>query len=340
MRASLQRLPSQPRNDGQMISAILVTHNSAACVGSCIDAIASALPGAETLVVDNASTDSSRAVAELHGARVISLDKNLGFGRACNIGARQAWHEHLLFLNPDVVIGSADARLLEDLLQTPDFGLNVPVSTRCQFMLTERSWIHETLSLSLRALRPRELPKHVPSPRAGRAPWVSGAALLVRKAEFLSVGGFDARYFLYYEDRDLSWKYRRHGLPLRATSALVADHAGGGSSELSDRRSNIAAYATIGWIQYRHAVCGRDAARRSWRLTRRTQAATARSVESIARIAPSSRLRRKSLQLKEVTQQLELICRSAGKLEQSDEHRYWPDAVAVLTDGSVGPNGA
>ena len=214
-----------------MISVIIVTHNSAACVGSCLDEIASSLPDAERLVVDNASTDLSRAVAEHHGAKVTPLDKNLGFGRACNVGAGQAAHEHILFLNPDVAIGATDASLLEDLLQARDFGLNVPASTSCQFMLRERSWINETMSLSLRALRPRELPKRVPSPRAGRAPWVSGAALLVRKAEFLSVGGFDARYFLYYEDRDLSWKYRQRGLPMRTTSALVADHAGGGSSE-------------------------------------------------------------------------------------------------------------
>ncbi len=322
-----------------MISVIVVTHNSAACVGSCLDAIASSLPDAERLVVDNASTDSSCAVAEHHGAKVTRLDKNLGFGRACNVGARQAIHEHILFLNPDVAIGTADARLLENLLQTPDFGLNVPVSPNCRFMLTERPWISETLSLSLRALRPRELPKRVPSPRAGRAPWVSGAALLVRKAEFLNVGGFDTRYFLYYEDRDLSWKYRQHGLPMRATSALVADHVGGGSSELSDRRSNIGAYATLGWVQYRYAVCGRDAAMRTWLLARRTHAAITRSAESTARIAPSARLRRKSLQLREVMQELELICRASGKLEQSDEHGYWPDAVAVLADGSLQPDG-
>jgi len=161
--------------------------------------------------------------------------------------------------------------------------------------------------------------------------WASGAALLVRRAEFLSIGGFDDRYFLYYEDRDLSWKYRQRDLPLRTTPALVADHVGGGSSELSDRRSNIGAFAMIGWIQYRHTVYGRDAATRTWKLAHRIYAAITRSVECIARAAPSARLRRKSLQLKEVTQELERICASSGVLEQSDHYGYWPDAVAVLS---------
>jgi N-acetylglucosaminyl-diphospho-decaprenol L-rhamnosyltransferase len=314
-----------------MLSVVIVTYNSESCVGACLGAVARSLPDAERLVVDNASADASRTIAESHGATVIALEENLGFGRACNVGAQRAGHEHVLFLNPDVAICSASADRLLELTAAPAFGLLVPSSTSTSFIFSERSWTRETLFLALRALRPRELPSTARALHGGRPAWASGAALLVRRSEFLGIGGFDPRYFLYYEDRDLSWKYRQHGLPLGLTVALVADHVGGGSSEVDDRRSNIGAFAILGWIQYQAATRSRHAAARSWRLLHVVYSAAALSVELAARILPSARLRRKRLQLGEVANELERICDSSGVLQQSDGQRYWPDAVAVLS---------
>jgi N-acetylglucosaminyl-diphospho-decaprenol L-rhamnosyltransferase len=313
-----------------MISVVIVTYNSEACVGACIDALARWLPETEMLVIDNASTDASRAVAERHGAAVVALHENIGFGRACNVGARRAENEHILFLNPDVAVRSADVSGLTELLGATDLGLIVPTSASTKFTFTERSWIGETLSLTLGTLWPREFSRRTPSPHDGHELWASGAALLVRKAEFLSVEGFDARYFLYYEDRDLSLRYRRSGLPVRTTPALVADHVGGGSTNLGDRRPTALAFAMMGWLQYVHTAHGPMVAARAWKLARAMHTAVTRFVDITARIVPSARLRRKSLQLREVTQTLEAIRASSGVLEQSDSHAYWPDAVAAL----------
>lgn len=86
----------------------------------------------------------------------------------------------------------------------------------------------------------------------------------------------------------------------------------------------------MGWIQYVHTVRGPDAAARAWKLAHTLHTAVMRSVDGVARITSSTRVHRKSLQLKEVTQELNKICASSGVLEQSDAHAYWPDAVAVL----------
>ena len=83
-----------------MISVVIVTFNSAACIGMCVDAVGQWLPGAERMVIDNASIDATRAVAEHHGARVVGLDENIGFGRACNLGAERAGRGHLCFSTP------------------------------------------------------------------------------------------------------------------------------------------------------------------------------------------------------------------------------------------------
>src|SRR5271167_2648136 len=94
--------------DASMLSVVIVTFNSAGCVGMCLDAVGRWLPGAETLVIDNASVDATRSIAEHHGARVVELQENLGFGRACNVGADRTELGHILFLNPDVGIRTAD----------------------------------------------------------------------------------------------------------------------------------------------------------------------------------------------------------------------------------------
>jgi GT2 family glycosyltransferase len=321
-----------------MISSVIVTHNSDDCVGACIDALARWLPEAEILVIDNASTDASRAVAERHGATVVALRENIGFGRACNVGASRAENEHILFLNPDVAVRSADAGSLAELLGATDLGLVAPTSASSEFTFTERSWIGETLSLTLGTLWPREFSRRTRSPHDGHELWVSGAALLVRKTEFLSVEGFDARYFLYYEDRDLSLRYRRSGLPVRTTPAFVADHVGGGSTNLGDRRPTALAFAMMGWLQYVHTAHGPTVAARAWKLAHLTHSAVMRSVDGVSLIASSTRVRRKSLQLKEVTQELNKICAASGVLEQSDDVAYWPDAVALFGRSTKWPN--
>ena len=311
-----------------MISVVVVTHNSEACVGRCLDALARWLPDAERIVVDNASTDGSRAVAGGHGATVVALPENLGFGRACNVGVSHAGGDHVLFLNPDVTIAAVDAGELDRLLTAASFGLVVPASTS-RFTFAERPWVQEALFLTLSALRPRELP-HLPSRRGGRGEWASGAALLVRVSEFLEIGGFDAHYFMYFEDRDLSCRYRRSGLPVRTTAAIAAHHPVGRSSEIGDRRSELLAYSLMGWLQYTYGAYGPTVAMRASRLASRIHAVSAHSVALAGRLVPASRLRRKALQLEEITQELAQISLHGGSLPQSDETRYWPDVVALL----------
>ncbi len=312
-----------------MISVVMVTYNSEACVGACIDALAEWLPDAERLVIDNASTDGSRTVAERHGATVVALAENIGFGRACNVGARRAKHDYVLFLNPDVTVRGVDRSALVELFGAASFGLIVPAATST-FMFSERRWAQEMLSLTLGALRPRELPRSSPARGDGSAVWASGAVLLVRVSEFLELGGFDARYFMYFEDRELSWRYRRSGLPVGATPALVADHLEGRSSDTGDRRSRLLAYSLMGWLQYTYVTRGPATAAHAARLALHIHATAARLVSLLAKVLPRARVRRKALQLQEVTEELQRISLHAGRLEQSDDFAYWPDATRLI----------
>jgi glycosyltransferase involved in cell wall biosynthesis len=104
--------------DGRTISAVVVTYDSAACVGRCIASVKEALPNAELVVVDNGSQDeTTRAVREsAPDARLIESGENLGFGCACNVGAEAAQGSYLLLLNPDVVVTAVQNHELHELL--------------------------------------------------------------------------------------------------------------------------------------------------------------------------------------------------------------------------------
>ena len=99
----------------------------------------------------------------------------------------------------------------------------------------------------------------------------------MRKEEFLSVGGFDSRYFLYGEDLDLSRRYREHGLGVRLTESVIGHHSGSASSTSTDSlRVAPLAWSVLGTLEYlsrwegdRVAALGAATVLRSFRLQRR-----------------------------------------------------------------------
>src|SRR5215469_5262766 len=84
------------------VAIVIVTHNSAAEIGGCLDALASLPSGeAEIMVVDNASTDATRSLVCDRTLRVIANTSNAGFAAALNQGVRATTAPLVLSLNPD-----------------------------------------------------------------------------------------------------------------------------------------------------------------------------------------------------------------------------------------------
>jgi GT2 family glycosyltransferase len=79
--------------------------------------------------------------------------------------------------------------------------------------------------------------------------WVSGACMLVRRAAFDEVGGFDARYFLYWEDADLCRRLRARGHEIRYVPAATAVHRVGHSSKTA-RAASIKAFHESAYLYY------------------------------------------------------------------------------------------
>jgi hypothetical protein len=221
-------------------AAVVVTWNSAAHVG---EAVGSVPEGVPVVVVDNASRDGSAEVARQAGARVIEAGANLGFGPACNLGAEaSAPSETVLFLNPDAALvsgSSALAALLSALDSDPAVAAVAPAlagdgqeAFHLRKLPTLGSLAREALLVNrlfpgnpgFRAERyldrPRDVPFDVEQP--------AGAALLVRRDVFESLGGFDPAFSpAWFEDVDLCARIRQSGRRIRYVPSAVATHVGG-----------------------------------------------------------------------------------------------------------------
>jgi GT2 family glycosyltransferase len=194
-------------------SVVTVAYRAGDQLTRCLDALGERDPEAEVIVVDNGASGDEIDRARDAGATVVSTGDNLGFAGGCNLGARAASGEVLVFLNPDTVIGegaiSSLARVLEDetigvamprlrLLGDPDT-LN---STGCAIHISGLAW-SAGYGLPVSSVEQRR-----------EIPYANGSALAIRRALFENVGGFADHYFIYHEDLELCWKVRMVGLPV------------------------------------------------------------------------------------------------------------------------------
>jgi N-acetylglucosaminyl-diphospho-decaprenol L-rhamnosyltransferase len=171
----------------------------------------------EWIVVDNASTDGSADVARSLGARVVRLPKNVGFSAANNIGARTATGDVLGFVNPDVTPRSSDVdRLARSAVITQ--GVVAPQLVNADGSLQENG---RAAPFPLRKLAHMFAPqsrvnsryiRHVES-GLQQVVWVMGAAVFTTRKTFERVGGWDDRYFIYYEDADFCLRALEQGVP-------------------------------------------------------------------------------------------------------------------------------
>jgi GT2 family glycosyltransferase len=221
------------------VSIVIVNWNGRQFLDACLDAVAAQRGvNAETILVDNGSTDGSAAyVAERYPwVRVVALAENRGFAGGNNVGVREARGRFVALLNNDTV---ADPGWLNALLGAADEG--VLATSRIVYMHDRRvidsagdgmlrwggAFKRHHGDTSDRAMESREV--------FG----VCGAACLVARRVFEELGGFDEHLFISHEDVDLSYRARLRGYRCRyVADAVVAHH---GSSTLG-RVSAFAVY--------------------------------------------------------------------------------------------------
>lgn len=237
------------------LSVLIVSHYSTDVLPRCLDALAAQQSVAmEVIVVDNGSAVAPAAHPRLD--RLIRNAGNPGFAVACNQAAAQARADWLLFLNPDCFPGPRDlAALLAQAEQAARerrlgaLGAQLlEADGRAQAASHRRDPTPARLLQGLRRGRAAIEPTPPDASALQEVEAISGALMLMPRAAFEAVGGFDEGYRLHFEDLDLCRRLRQHGLRVLFAPTLRITHLKGTSSRR--RPLWVAWQKHRGWRRY------------------------------------------------------------------------------------------
>jgi N-acetylglucosaminyl-diphospho-decaprenol L-rhamnosyltransferase len=229
------------------LTIVFINYNSARLLGRALSSLRDAEPHlqAETLVVDNASRDRAEvaAVCSRHGARLVSLRRNVGYGAAFNRGYRHARGRYVAVANPDLVFAMpAVSGLVRFMDEHPEAGavspqLFYPDGTpqpsarrlpRLRYVLAGR-----------RSPLARIFPRYAPArdfqyadahlaTEPVQVEAVIGTFVAFRRAALDQIAGFDEGFFMYAEDMDICRRLSRSGWKVYLDPRLTVEHFYGG----------------------------------------------------------------------------------------------------------------
>jgi GT2 family glycosyltransferase len=234
------------------LSIIIPSFNTKDILKSCLDSIIQNTAGLnyEIILVENGSKDGSLQMIQRYKkkskrVRLVNARKNLGFGRANNIGAIKSKGEYLLFLNSDTIITDNALRESVDIIKSrKDVGV-----FSCRLLNSDLS-VQESgghfpnlFNLFAWQLGIDDLPligNLVPSFHPHRSQydknksfdWVTGAFMIVPRNVFMLAGMYDKNIFMYTEEMELSFRIAKLGyktLSVKKPSIIHLGKASGGS---------------------------------------------------------------------------------------------------------------
>jgi GT2 family glycosyltransferase len=251
------------------VTVAVVNTNARELLAACLRSLTpeSKAGRADVWVVDNASTDGSAAMVRerFPGVELIASAKNLGFPQAVNHVAARTTGEWLAAANEDVELtpGALEA-LLAAGERHPEAAIIAPRLVLPDGTTQHTAYPFPTFGpttanqLGLGRLSPRLgeqlcLEGYWDPDRSRHVPWIFAAFVLIRRAAFDAVGGFDREMWLYADDVDLAWRLRKAGWKVWYEAGARVLHKGGAATlaMLGDDRTAVRMEATYAWLMRR-----------------------------------------------------------------------------------------
>lgn len=257
------------------VAIVMVVYNGIHpdCLSTLQKAMDRALCSTLVVILDSASPDfDTETFVQMHmpEAVTIACARNEGFGRGCNRAAREVSARAYFFLNPDTELPDPEVigALWTFLQRYPSVGIAAPRVCYMDGRLQETcrrfpEWYMPFMQRTRLAdtrqgaqYRARFLMQDVDHEVARPVDWVQGSALMMDGDLFLAIGGFDERYFMYYEDVDLCrmcWERGRavYYLPHTTISHVYGQGSAKEKGILKNVFRNTLARAHIGsWVRY------------------------------------------------------------------------------------------
>jgi N-acetylglucosaminyl-diphospho-decaprenol L-rhamnosyltransferase len=250
------------------VTIVTVTYESMALA----DALATTLRRfRHVIVVDNASQDNTANAMSglLPHAHIIRNTVNTGFGRANNQAMALVKTRYALLLNPDCDIQVDALKFLQEAAERyPTAAIIAPQGWRSHDVV-QPSYRHAFFER--REKSAYQIPDGICS-----AKWLHGCCMLVRVDAFREFGGFDERFFLYYEDDDLCLRALTAGYDCLLEPRAEVMHIGGASSEPSWRTDF---FKQFHFFRSRHLIIGKYLGKAAaWRYIMKTAVAAVPAV--------------------------------------------------------------
>jgi N-acetylglucosaminyl-diphospho-decaprenol L-rhamnosyltransferase len=235
------------------LSIIVVTYNSAHLIDGLLSHVKKEIDGglkAEVIVVDNASRDKTTSVIRTNyrWVKLIESKINLGFAAGNNLAAQSAKGAYILLLNPDAIpdFGSL-TKGLELMKKNPQVGLGggqlygvdglAQPSARMFPRLRDEFFTISGLANKFpNSKQFSRLDRRWANPdEPAEVDWIPGAFIFIPTHLFNLIGGFDERFFMYYEEVDLCRRLQESGFKIQYWPSLRAMHIGGESAKTVEK---------------------------------------------------------------------------------------------------------
>jgi GT2 family glycosyltransferase len=235
-----------------MVSVVIVAWNAKKYLAECLQSLReNCQVPAEIIVVDNASSDGSPELVrtDYPECRLVETDANLGFAKGNNIGIALATGKYLFLVNSDVkFLPGCVENLLELMEANPDVALAGPQmqgadgSIRRSTMRFPTLWNSFCRAMALDSVFPRSgvfagyLMGDFNHQQTREVEILNGWFWVVRREALDQVGGLDEDFFMYGEDMDWSYRFRKAGWRNVFCAESTAVHYGGASSAVAPAR--------------------------------------------------------------------------------------------------------
>lgn len=234
---------SEDKRQAPAITVAVVAYNSGPTLSACLESLTrQSFSDFETLVIDNASPDPADAATarRFPAVRLVENADNLGFAGAVNQAARLGRGRWLVLLNPDAY---ADPDWLAQLMAAATRHPQARVFTSRQLMADDPGVLDglgDVMSGYGIPYRGGYLRPDPGDTAEGEVFSPCGASMMIDRALFLEMGGFDEQFFCYCEDVDLGYRLQLAGEPTLLVPRAVIRHEGSASS--GGRKSEFAVF--------------------------------------------------------------------------------------------------
>lgn len=220
------------------LGIIIVNWNTKKFLKNCITSVYRNPPdfSYEVIVVDNASTDSSKKMVKEHfpGVKLIQNPSNLGFAAANNLGVECSQGRHILFLNSDTLVHLGTLTGAVKFMDShPEAGIMGCKTLNMDGTLQPTAYgfpsIVRMFSFVIGMNRILKLSRFKDLSKTRTSGYIQGSFLLVRKNVLEEVGKFDDKFFMYSEDIDLCHRVKLAGWKAYYYPEITITHFGGGS---------------------------------------------------------------------------------------------------------------